>query len=215
MEGGVIAWRGVTTEWHAMQARGRLITMASREGHGVSNRQQLDCLFNGLSTTKTSMFSFWEDPPVTDVFPLQREWERRFNVVPSSWGISGLALHGGISSGPFYLYLLTLIPAGISIYTNQKLWGEIAYLFPNSNVCAMEVWEWISNFISLYWACVYLFIMLVLKLIYVIKRGPNTLIAKMLQSSTKQLNKVHKIWFPFNLPTPLNLSLTIELTFRL
>ena len=28
-----------------------------------------------------------------------------------------------------------------------KVWGEINYPFPNFNGTAVEVWEWISNFI--------------------------------------------------------------------
>ena len=32
-------------------------------------------------------------------------------------------------------------------YINYKEWGEIIYPFPNFNVCAVEVWEGINNFI--------------------------------------------------------------------
>ena len=30
----------------------------------------------------------------------------------------------------------------------NKVWNEIFYPFPNFNDCTVEVWEWISNFIS-------------------------------------------------------------------
>ena len=41
----------------------------------------------------------------------------------------------------------TIIPARISNYIHFKMWGEIAYPFPNFNGCTVEVWEWKSNFI--------------------------------------------------------------------
>ena len=43
---------------------------------------------------------------------------------------------------------LNLIPAWISNHMISKVWDEIAYPFPNFNGCTVEVWEWISNFIS-------------------------------------------------------------------
>ena len=49
------------------------------------------------------------------------------------------------------------------------MWDKITYLFPNFNGATVEVWEWISNFITLYRACNYLS-MQKLKLNYVIKR---------------------------------------------
>ena len=51
---------------------------------------------------------------------------------------------------------------------------EITDSFPSFNGSTVEVWEWISNFISLYWACDYLSV-LVLKLIHVSKRGLSLL----------------------------------------
>ena len=50
--------------------------------------------------------------------------------------------------GPFYYHGLTLIPAWISNFIHCKLWYEIIYPFPNFNGCTVEVWKWISNFIS-------------------------------------------------------------------
>ena len=32
----------------------------------------------------------------------------------------------------------------------SKVWGEITYPFPNFNGAAVEVWEWMSNFILLF-----------------------------------------------------------------
>ena len=55
------------------------------------------------------------------------------------------------------------------------MWDEITYPFPNFIGCTVEVWEWISNFIStLYNGCDYLS-MLGLKLIRVSKRGPRSM----------------------------------------
>ena len=36
------------------------------------------------------------------------------------------------------------------------MWDEITYPYPSFNGAAVEVWEWISNFITLYWTCDYL-----------------------------------------------------------
>ena len=48
----------------------------------------------------------------------------------------------------FYLYGLTLIPAWISNHIPINVWDELIHPFPNSNSTAVEVWEWISNFIT-------------------------------------------------------------------
>ena len=42
----------------------------------------------------------------------------------------------------------TWIPAWISNHILSKVWDEITYPFPNFNACTVEVWEWISDFIS-------------------------------------------------------------------
>ena len=42
---------------------------------------------------------------------------------------------------------LTLIPAWISNHMASKLWDEITHPFQNFNVCTVEVWECIGNFI--------------------------------------------------------------------
>ena len=42
---------------------------------------------------------------------------------------------------------LTLIPALISNNIYYMVEDEITYAFPNFNGCAVEVWEWIRNFI--------------------------------------------------------------------
>ena len=49
--------------------------------------------------------------------------------------------------GPFYQHGLTLIPLWISNQMLAKVWDEATYPFPNFNVEAVEVSEWISNFI--------------------------------------------------------------------
>ena len=52
------------------------------------------------------------------------------------------------SRGPFYKYRLTLIQAWLSNYMPLKVWYKITYLFPNFKGATVEVWEWITNFIS-------------------------------------------------------------------
>ena len=52
------------------------------------------------------------------------------------------------SRNPFYWHGLTLIPAWISNDMSNKVWDEITYPVPNFNGATVEVWEWISNFIS-------------------------------------------------------------------
>ena len=41
---------------------------------------------------------------------------------------------------PIYLTGLTLILTWISNYTHYRVWGEIAYPFPNFNGATVEVW---------------------------------------------------------------------------
>ena len=48
--------------------------------------------------------------------------------------------------GPFLIILLILIPAWISNRMSSKVQDKIAYPFPNFNICTIEVWEWINNF---------------------------------------------------------------------
>ena len=52
-----------------------------------------------------------------------------------------------IFMGPLLL-TETLIPAWINNHMPSKMWDEISYPFPNFNSYTVEVWEWISNFIS-------------------------------------------------------------------
>ena len=54
------------------------------------------------------------------------------------------------SQGPFYKHGSTLIPAWISNHMLSILWDGIGYPFANFNGFTVEVWEWISNFISHY-----------------------------------------------------------------
>ena len=54
-----------------------------------------------------------------------------------------------------------------------KVWDEITHPLPNFNGATVEVWEWISNFITLYNGYDYLS-MPGLKLNHVSKRGPKT-----------------------------------------
>ena len=56
---------------------------------------------------------------------------------PSWWRIWHITWHG-----------LTLIPAWISNYIQSKMWDKITHPFLNFNGTTVEVWQWISNFIS-------------------------------------------------------------------
>ena len=47
----------------------------------------------------------------------------------------------------FLLTLLTLIAVFISKHMPTKMWDEIPLPFPNFNGSAVEVWEWLRNFI--------------------------------------------------------------------
>ena len=95
----------------------------------------------------------------------------------SSWGLL-------TPWGPFYWDDLTLISAWISNHIHYKVWGEITYPFPNFNGATVEVWEWISNFISLYWECDFLS---TLGLINVNKNGSLVLKSFVQSANTVQI----------------------------
>ena len=56
------------------------------------------------------------------------------------------------------------------------MWEDITFPFPNFNGCTVEVWEWISNFISHFTEHVITYPCLGLKLNYVSKRSPGVAI---------------------------------------
>ena len=55
--------------------------------------------------------------------------------------------------GSFYWHGWTLIPVWISNHLPSKVWDNITHPLPNFNSCTMDVWEWISNFITLCKGC--------------------------------------------------------------
>ena len=67
-----------------------------------------------------------------------------------------------------WIFLVPLLLAWLCNYTRYEILDEITYPFPNFNGAAVEVWEWISNFIPHFMKRV----MLRLKLNHVSKRGP-------------------------------------------
>ena len=67
---------------------------------------------------------------------------------------------------------LALIPVWINNYIRFKMCDENTYPSPNCNGAAVEVWEWVSDFITFYWACDYLS-MLWHRFIYVNTRCPS------------------------------------------
>ena len=50
--------------------------------------------------------------------------------------------------GSFYWHGLTFIPTWISNHILYKAWDDITHPFQNFNGETIEIWEWISNFIS-------------------------------------------------------------------
>ena len=64
-----------------------------------------------------------------------------FPLHNTTWGVWLAA------SGPLTRYKLTLIQRWISNCIHYKVWDKITYPFPNSNVCTVEVWEWLCNII--------------------------------------------------------------------
>ena len=44
-------------------------------------------------------------------------------------------------------YGSTLIPVWLSNHMSSQMWDDITCSFPNFNGAAVEVWEWMSNFI--------------------------------------------------------------------
>ena len=67
---------------------------------------------------------------------------------------------------PFCLGLNVLKPVWISNHLPSNVWDEIIYPYPNLNGATVEVWEWMSYFISH-------FVMDGLKLNHVSKKGPR------------------------------------------
>ena len=66
--------------------------------------------------------------------------------------------------GSLYWNGLTLTPAWMSNYIQQKVWDEITYPFTNFNGCTAEVWEWILNLIPYFLsACNYVSVLDMLK----------------------------------------------------
>ena len=55
--------------------------------------------------------------------------------------------HICVTRGPLYEHELTLIRVWINNYLPSNVWDGIIHQFPNFNGCAVEVWEWVSNFI--------------------------------------------------------------------
>ena len=50
--------------------------------------------------------------------------------------------------GPFYKHGFTSIPVWISNYFHEKAWSKINCPFPNCIGASVNVWGWISNFLS-------------------------------------------------------------------
>ena len=85
-----------------------------------------------LKTNEAEWMSLWDSAFICSWLAAIIDW---------NWLITLSALM------PLYSHGLTLIPVWISTYIHYKVWDEIDYSFWNFNGAAVEVWEWISNFI--------------------------------------------------------------------
>ena len=93
------------------------------------------------------------------------------NKICISYGIYSI-----VSCGPFYLHGLTCITAWISNYIHYKVWNEITNPSPNFNSATVEVWEWVSNFISHFTGYVITYLWWNLSQSLLIKRGPREMV---------------------------------------
>ena len=88
-------------------------------------------------------------PYTDDGTPLHQIKQMTFALVAL---LNNTILSGAVKAmqtprAPFHWHGLTLILAWISNLMPINVWDEITYPFPNFNGAAVEVWEWISNFI--------------------------------------------------------------------
>ena len=66
----------------------------------------------------------------------------------TEWIVNELQTQSMGAPNQFLLsYGLTLISTWISNYIHYKVWNQISYPFPNLHAAAIEVCEWINNFI--------------------------------------------------------------------
>ena len=75
------------------------------------------------------------------------------------------------TSGQFSQHDLTIIPAWISDYINDKVWGQIINHSQTLTVAPLKFGNWIVVSSYIYWACNY-WSMRGLKLIHISKRDP-------------------------------------------
>ena len=76
--------------------------------------------------------------------PLRSLW-RHFNAIV----VASAERHDGCPHWGLF-YWLILIPTCISNCIHYKMWCTITYPFPNFNGYTVEVWQWISNLVSLF-----------------------------------------------------------------
>ena len=70
-------------------------------------------------------------------------------IISTMWSsIQKIWINRWHRSAPKLLLLKWIIPAWISNHICHNVWDEITYPFPNFNSVAVEVWEWIGNFMS-------------------------------------------------------------------
>ena len=89
----------------------------------------------------------------------------------------------------------------ISNHMSSKVQSGITYPFTNFNSCAGEVWEWISNFSTLYNGCNYS-PMVGFTLIHVSKQGHWNLIHLGQDKMTDNIFKSIKICITYNFSSP-------------
>ena len=104
------------------------------------------------------------------------------------------------------LFRLTWTPAWISNYIHYKVLIKVISLFSDLNGVAVQVWEWISNFITCFIVRDYLS-MLDLKWIHFNKRGPRGGINHVMLTVIHCSLFLESSWAPSFLQTSLFLRL--------
>ena len=170
------------------------LTCGAHLGPPVLTRKQKRPRVNSLVCDRAAAFCaagppealFWMSRLVTQAAKHERELARAHSQrlkqatlsLPGESVSRGFADRGALEGYPSHYTSLVrcmfaftnLIPIWISNHVSSKVWDEITYPFPNFNGCAIEFWEWISNFIPHFYRRDY-FSMLGLKWIHFRKRA--------------------------------------------
>ena len=157
--------------WWASPSDQYCLCGVHREGHRKDYHWLRNAFHNTtMGGTKLRYSPSWYTKAVKMIVSLGQEKEPSQGVRACSilkvWSMES-------SSVPGLLLLTweTLIPAWISDYIHYKVQDEITCQFPNFNGGAVEVWEWVSDFIP-YFSGMCFLSMQGFKSIHISKRGP-------------------------------------------